>query len=109
MNPSSAAATAYPSMSERALQDAIIDPKRGVATLLGWTAYHTHDSRHSAPGFPDLVLVRPPRIVFAELKTATGKLSEAQVHWIALLGACGAEVYLWRPDDLHGQILEVLR
>jgi len=38
-------------------------------------------------------------VIFAELKTDKGKLSEAQAAWIAELGAAGAEVYVWRPQD----------
>ena len=71
----------------------------------GWWVYHTRDSRGCAPGYPDLVLVRPDdqggRVVFAELKTdrASSKLSEAQEGWIDLLRDCGQEVYVWRPSD----------
>lgn len=46
-----------------------------LADTLGWTLqYHTHDSRRSQAGFPDLVLVHPGqgRIVYAELKTMKG-------------------------------------
>ena len=57
-------------------------------------------------GFPDLVLVRE-RVVFAELKTKRGRLSDHQRQWRELLLAAGAEVYVWRPDDWD-QILEVL-
>lgn len=78
----------------------------------GWLAYHTHDSRGSAAGFPDIVMVRPPRVVFAECKTddtARSKTTEAQDTWLAALGACPAvERYLWRYKDWQ-QILEVLK
>lgn len=68
-----------------------------LAHLLGWRhVYHTHDSRRSAPGFPDLVLVRE-RVVFCELKTDTGKLSPAQRDWLTALYGAGAEVYVARP------------
>lgn len=78
----------------------------------GWLAYHTHDSRGSAAGFPDLVLVRPPRVVFAECKTddtVRSKTTTAQDTWLAALAACPAiEQYLWRYQD-WSKILEVLK
>jgi hypothetical protein len=71
--------------------------------MCGWShRYHTHDSRHSASGFPDLVLVRVPRVVFAELKAddAPRRLPLAQASWIAALERCpGCETYIWRPRD----------
>ncbi len=71
-----------------------------AARLLGWLVYHTYDSRHSAPGFPDLCLVRPPRLIFAELKTEAGQLSRDQRLWLDNLAACPmVETYVWRPSD----------
>ena len=64
--------------------------------------YHTHRSDHSQAGFPDLVLVRPPRVIFAELKTerAPRLLPLAQEVWKDALERCpGVEYYLWRPRD----------
>jgi hypothetical protein len=53
-------------------------------------------------------MVRPPRIVFAELKAEAGKVTEHQARWLALLSACpGVETYLWRPSDLE-RIAKVL-
>ncbi len=46
-----------------------------------------------------MVLVRD-RVVYAELKTETGKPTQQQNDWLAALNAAGAEVYLWRPLDL---------
>ena len=80
--------------SEKQFQQAVID----YAILQGWKHYHTHNSRKSVPGFPDLVLVRD-RIIFAELKRAGGKLTEAQHNWIMALDEAGAEWYVWRPVD----------
>jgi VRR-NUC domain len=71
---------------------------QALAGSLGWLTYHTHDSRKSPPGFPDLVLVRD-RVVFAELKTDAGRLTDEQQEWLDRLGAAGAEVYVWRPRD----------
>jgi len=74
---------------------------REIATRCGWIRYHTFNSRRSPSGFPDLVLVKPPRVVFAELKSGTGKPTPKQVEWLGLLSACpGVETFLWRPDDL---------
>ena len=80
-----------------------------LARLTGWNFYHTHDSRHSAKGFPDLCLVRGPRCIMAELKTDTGKLTADQEAWLIALGAVpGLEVALWRPSSWP-EIERVLR
>jgi hypothetical protein len=73
-----------------------------LTRTLGYVLYHTFLSVRSAPGFPDDVLVRPPRIIFAELKSETGKLTAAQEGWLALLRQCpGVETYVWRPSQLQ--------
>lgn len=74
---------------------------RDLAGLLGWAVYHTHLSLHSPEGFPDLVLARPPRLIFAELKREVGKPTAAQLAWLGTLSRCrSVETYLWRPSDL---------
>jgi len=74
-----------------------------LAHLLGWRSYHTHDSRRSAAGFPDLVLCRErggvPRLIFAELKVRKNRLSDEQQAWLTALVNTGAEAYEWRPED----------
>jgi hypothetical protein len=90
-------------MTEREWQAQVVD----AARPLGWTLYHTHDSRRSEPGWPDLALVRE-RLVMAELKTDTGRLSKDQQRWIALLSGAGVETYVWRPRDID-QVLAVLK
>lgn len=71
---------------------------REAATVTGWLVFHAFDSRRSPSGFPDLVLVRD-RVVFAELKGATTRITRDQQHWLDALDAAGGEVYLWRPDE----------
>lgn len=104
MTPSSDTQRPTPPMQkERHFQDQVLR----AARLLGWTLrYHTHDSRHSPSGFPDLVLVRE-RVVWAELKTDTGKLSAAQTEWINGLLEAGQEALVWRPRD-WSQIVDTL-
>lgn len=69
------------------------------AKLMHWRVYHTYRSDRSEAGFPDLVLVRRPRVVFAELKAQRTPVTGAQRDWLADLRACGQETYLWRPSD----------
>lgn len=92
--------------SEREFQREVIK----MAESLGWYVNHALPgkgrNKHltlfiGKRGFPDLVLCRPPRLIFAELKSETGKLSTDQQEWLEALRACGAEVYVWRPSDLE--------
>lgn len=85
-------------ISEKAFMRQVED----LARLSGWLVYHTHDSRRSAPGFPDLCLVRPPVVLFAELKSEGGKLRPEQRGWLEALSRCeGVEARLWRPSDFE--------
>ena len=94
-----------PAITEKDFQRQVTD----LAAMLGWTWYHPALSKWSERGWPDLALVRPPRLLFAELKRETGKTTPHQDRWLALLGACpGVEVHTWRPSQLQ-QIAEVLR
>ena len=84
-----------------------------VITLLerfGWLAYHTHDSRRSVPGFPDIVALRQGRLLALELKMPNGRVSKAQQHWLEefdkVPGAIAAVV--WWQQDLE-QLVEVIR
>lgn len=91
-------------ISERQFEAQVKD----AAKMFGWLYYHTHRSQFSPAGFPDCVFVRPPETVYAELKSATGKLSEEQRRWLWWLCAAGQRVFLWRPSSLE-QVIEVLR
>lgn len=79
-----------------------------LATLFGWRYYHTHRSTGSPSGFPDLVLIRRPRVIVAELKAERGKATQAQLDWLDAFRECGIESYLWRPSAWE-TITEVLR
>lgn len=94
-----------PPMTERDFQRQVLD----ISRILGWSAYHPALSKWSERGWPDLALVRPPRLVFAELKREIGRTTEHQERWLGLLRAVpGIEVFLWRPSDIE-QIAVVLR
>ena len=100
--------TALALLRSRVLEKDLMAAVLSDARLLGWLAYHTHDSRRSEPGFPDAVLVRE-RVVWVEFKVGRGVLSAAQERWQAALKAAGAEVYVLRPEQREWFREEVLR
>lgn len=69
--------------------------------------YHPWNSQRSTPGYPDLTLVHPERlvIIFAELKSESGRVKPEQKLWKEVLqrveDASGGRVLyrLWRPSD----------
>jgi hypothetical protein len=82
-----------------------------LAELYGWVWAHFRPARTAhgwatpvagpmGAGFPDLVLVRE-RVVFVELKSDRGRLSDDQDRVLAWLEACGAEWHVWRPTDFE--------
>lgn len=96
---------ARPGTTERNLREQV----RSLCGIYGWKMAFTQYSLRSPKGFPDLVLLRPPRLIFAELKSETGKTRPDQDAWLDTLRELpGAEVFLWRPTDIE-QIAEVLR
>ena len=84
-----------PAQPESAFQNTVLE----LAKIHGWICYHTHDSRRSERGFPDLVLAKGGVVLFAECKTDTGKLTNDQIAW--LLATHGV---IWRPK--HWEIIE---
>lgn len=86
-------------MTEAQFQTAVLQ----LAKLRGYNlSYHTHDSRRSQPGFPDLVLINVSmnRALFRELKTDIGKVSLKQDEWLDGLRRVGLNADVWRPSDL---------
>ena len=81
---------------------------REAAGVYGIRCYHTHDSRRSEPGFPDVVLVGAG-VLFRELKTRNGKLSLEQRQWLRALQAAGQDAEVWRPGDWPDGICGELR
>ena len=103
-------AAAPPKQSEQAFQQQVID----YAHLMSWKVAHFRGVRvarkdgsvyYQTPvqadgaGFPDLVLARPPRIMFVELKAERGVSSPAQDMWLELLVKSGQDMKVWRPSD----------
>lgn len=116
------------STSEAAFLDKVIE----LARVRGWVAHHCRPCRTQKgwrtaisghAGFPDLVLARAGHLIVAELKTARGRLTNAQAHWLGEMSATDADLWqsgdltlrflpgltvaVWRPNDLE-TIAEVL-
>ena len=95
-HPATARETLDRAMSEAEWQKQVIE----YAEMRGWACYHTHDSRRSQAGYPDLTLCRLSRILFVELKSAKGRVTREQAVWLnALEGTGKCECHLWRPSD----------
>ncbi len=84
------------SMTEAQLQSTVIE----IMRWKGWSCYHTHDSRRSEPGYPDLTAVRDSRLMFVEFKTEKGRMRPAQIEWLNMLVQAHGEVYLVRPSTM---------
>ena len=109
--------TTPPSMTEKELQEAVID----LAHLFGWQVAHFRPAQNSrgdwrtpvaadGAGFPDLVLVSDTAVIFAELKSAKGRMSDEQKHWILRLREAGSMAAVWRPADWDdGTIADILQ
>ncbi len=85
-----------------------------LAKTLGWKVAHFRPARvtrhgvekYETPvgadgaGFPDLILIRGPRLLALELKSAKGRLTMYQAEWLDLFRAVpGCLAVVLRPAD----------
>ena len=65
--------------------------------------FHPRFSVGSEPGWPDLVLIRrrDKRVLFRELKSDVGRVTDRQAAVLDLLTACGLDAGVWRPSDME--------
>lgn len=111
-------------MSEAEFQIEVIR----AARTFGWRIAHFRAAQNrrgqwetpvqaDGKGFPDLVLVRAGRLIFAELKRNKGSHSPEQKRWLEDLEEVATQIHVppdtltvrtWRPRDWD-QILEVLK
>lgn len=111
----------YENVSEAVFQQHVIHH----AHTMGYHAYHHTTVGARCPqcgtrmrggrivtskGFPDLVLGRehPPRLIYLELKSKTGRLAPEQRLWRDILIANGCEWYMFRPSDWD-LVVEILK
>src|ERR1017187_10566901 len=93
-------------MRERELQSQV----EALADGYGLMWHNCRDSRwcegHS--GFPDLVIVGLGGVIFAELKSWTGRMSPDQTMWRYALECTGALFYLWNPTHLMSGAIDTV-
>jgi hypothetical protein len=71
---------------------------RELCDLLGIVRIHQRDSVGTMPGAPDDKFIGG-RVMYREIKTATGRITPAQKAFLALLRAAGEDADVWRPAD----------
>lgn len=76
--------------------------------LFKWKYYHTWNSEHSEEGFPDVIAIRPPRLLVAELKKEGEEPTDEQWAWLDCFSLAGAETYVWWPSDID-EVMKILR
>lgn len=96
-------------MTERTLQDRVIYR----AKKYGWRYAHagrgiieredgsTTVTTPMSAGWPDLFLLRPPRVLVIELKRELGEIRPEQLEWLQDFNACGIPAVIIRPSDLR--------
>jgi hypothetical protein len=97
----------YFKMTHTELQQNIAD----LANINGWKVQFWWRSFHSAPGFLDMVICRPPRLIMAEIKIPPDKVKPDQQEWIDIWKQMSnIEVYVWTPKEwLDDSIINILK
>lgn len=98
-------ATIKPRLTEAQFTAQVIQ----LAGICGWKSAHFRAARTArgwrtpcqgdAKGWPDLVLVRGRRVIYAELKVGRNRLTPEQQQWRDALRCAGQDVRLWTDRD----------
>lgn len=67
---------------------------------LGLFGYHPRNSKGSAAGWPDWVIIGRADILYRELKSESGTVTPEQRHVGELITRAGGNWAVWRPRDL---------
>ena len=105
-------------VSETEMQGSLIT----IGRTFDWLAYATFRSFRSEPGFPDIVFVKSPSVLFVEVKTEKGKLRKGRMNkagsrwlpgqddWGNALSDCpGVEYHLVRPTTYDDFIVRLMQ
>lgn len=96
----------FRSVPEAEVQRTLVD----ALDVFDYLSYHTHDSRRSRAGFPDLMAVhRWTHVALAfEVKSELGQLSPDQWAWAEALTSSAIAYLVVRPSNLD-DALELIR
>lgn len=81
--------------------DELLQLVTGYCDDMGLLWHHPPDSRRERAGWPDLVIAGPYGILFAELKSADGRVTKAQLRTGQQLLDWGHLWVKWYPADWH--------
>ena len=95
-------------MTERELELEVLAIAKGLRLMVR----RVPDSRRIIEvqlgrGFPDLEILGPHALLFAELKTEGGILSRDEKRWRYALEAAGQRYVVWRPQHLVNHHVEL--
>lgn len=101
-------------MSETEWQHTVVDLARSCGFLVNHTRRAVvRDGRvatpNSQPGWPDLEILGHGRLIYAELKSETGRLRPEQKAVIAELERAEVDVRVWRPRHWNSVVETLTR
>ena len=84
-------------MTESELREQVVN----LAHFMGWRVFSLPIAKTRRPvkdavGYPDLTLAKRGRVIWIELKTENGILTDTQLDWFTALPEC----HVVRPSDL---------
>lgn len=79
---------------------------RQFLETLGWFVFYNLQGVGAYKGIPDFICVRDGRVVFLEVKTAKGKLSDHQGRFKSLIEMHGGEYRVTRGIDDLRELME---
>jgi hypothetical protein len=98
-------------VTEADFQKVVID----LAHIFGWKVAHFRPAKTSkgwrtpvaadGAGFPDLVMARGGDLIAVELKVGKNRTTRQQDDWLDRF----PRAFVWKPEDLETDIIEVLR
>ena len=95
--------------TKRQPESLILSAVRSFLQLGGWYVVRHQQGLGSHKGFPDLTAIKDGRTVYVEVKTETGKQSDAQIAFQREVETRGAEYIVARSTSDVEHLCDCLR